>query len=326
MLRKMLILLVVLGLGFAPAAVTAGKTTLVWSAGSAGGGWYQMAGGIAAIIGESDPDIVIKVVPGGGVKNSAILEAGSVDMAWGLPFMNAAAQEGIPPFDNKHTHLRAIAGGMSESHLHFYLGEGVKYNSMDEVFNGKNPVRLAISQPGSSDVWIFEKILEAYNTSIADLQKKGYHFARGNYAFQANQFKDKNVDGVFTFLASPGAAVIEASIGRKLKLIPFSDTATKYLAQFGIYSCQIPAGTYPKAANGDQPVKTCCSGCTIMVNASMSDEMAYRITKAFNENYQKVNKVHASLSAYRPELGPTGLAIPLHPGAEKYYREKALLK
>ncbi len=40
----------------------------------------------------------------------------------------------------------------------------------------------------------------------------------------------------------------------------------------------------------------------------------------------KVQKIHASLADYKVEHGPTGLGVPLHPGAEKYYKEKGALK
>jgi TRAP transporter TAXI family solute receptor len=318
-----LVIAIILGSSWAMAE----QTTLVWSAGSAGGGWYQMAGGISAIISAADPDIIIKVVPGGGVQNPSVVEAKTVQIAWGLPFMNAAALKGIPPFEKKHEGIRAIAGGMSFSHLHFYIDADLPYKTMDEILGEKKKLRLAITQAGSSDVWIFEKILEAYNTSIEDLTKNaGFVFARGNYAFQANQFKDKNVDGVFTFLALPGAAVTEASVGRTLKLIPFSDKATDYLKQYGIVPCEIPPGTYPKASNNDKPIKTCCSGSVIIVHKDMPFDLAYRLTKAFNDNFERVRKVHASLEDYSPKSGPTGLALPLHPGAEKYYKEKGILK
>jgi TRAP transporter TAXI family solute receptor len=197
---------------------------------------------------------------------------------------------------------------------------------MDQVFGEKKKLRFAITQPGSSDVWVFEKVLEAYGTSIDDLSKAGFHFARGNYSFQANQFKDRNVDAVFTFLSLPGAAVIEASVGRKLKLIEFSDKALKYLAQFGIVPCEIPAGTYPKAANADKPVRTACGGSVITVSTAMSDDLAYRLTKAFNESLDKVHKIHAALASYTVADGVTGCGVPLHPGAIKYYKEKGILK
>jgi TRAP transporter TAXI family solute receptor len=300
------------------------QVTLVWTAGGAGGGWYGMAGGISAIVNQADPDIVIKVVPGGGVKNPAVIANKSVDMGWGLPFMNAAAYKGMKPFDSPLTDLRALAGGMSMNYFHLYLGVNIPINSMDELFGQKKKVRMAISQAGSSDTWVFERVLESYKTSISGLKKAGFHFARGNYSFQANQFKDKNVDGVFTFLALPGAAITEASVGRKLKLLDFSESALAYLDQYGIVPGKIPAGTYPKAANTND-VLTARSGSVITVHKDMPADLAYRLTKIFNENLDKVRKIHASLQPYTIKDGPTGCGVPLHPGAIKYYKEKGVL-
>ncbi len=113
------------------------------------------------------------------------------------------------------------------NYFHFYVGADSPIKSMDEVFGEKKKLRMAITQAGSSDVWVFERVLEAYGTSIPDLEKAGFHFARGDYSFQANQFKDKNVDAVFTFLALPGAAVTEASVGRPLKIIDFKKPGHK---------------------------------------------------------------------------------------------------
>ena len=51
-----------------------------------------------------------------------------------------------------------------------------------------------------------------------------------------------------------------------------------------------------------------------------------RLTKAFNDSYEKVRKVHSSMETYEIKDGPTGCGVPLHPGAIKYYKEKGLLK
>ncbi len=327
MMRRLLVYLSVLGLCLCLAGgAMAGQTTLTFTAGSAGGGWYGIAGGIAKIVHDYDSSIVIKVVPGGGVKNPAVISAGSVDMGFGLPFMNAAAYKGMKPFKKPLKNLRALAGGMIMNYFHFYVGDDSPIKSMDQAFSGKAPFRLAVSQPGSSDVWVFDRVLEAYGTNVKKLRAKGYHFARGNYSFQANQFKDRNVDGVFCFLSLPGAAVIEASVGRKMRLIPFSDKALKYLAQFGIVEGYIPAGTYPKAANANQKIRTAKAGSVITVYTAMSDDMAYRLTKAFNESLDKVRKIHAALKPYTVDKGVTGCGVPLHPGAIKYYKEKGVLK
>ena len=313
-------------MGIAAFPLQAGEQiTLTWTAGGAGGGWYSIAGGIATIVKEADPDIVIKVVPGGGLQNPAVVASKGAEIGWGLPFLNAAAYKGMEPFEKPLNELRALAGGMSMNYFHFYVDAESPLNTMDEVFGQKKKVRLAISQAGSSDTWVLERVLDSYKTSIPELEKAGFTFLRGNYAFQANQFKDKNADGVFTFLAIPGAAVTEASVGRKLKLIDFSDSALKHLDQFGITRGKIPVGTYEKAAN-TKDVTTAVAGSVITVHKDMTDELAYRLTKAFNDSVDKVHKIHASLEPYEIKDGPTGCGTPLHPGAIKYYKEKGLLK
>jgi uncharacterized protein len=301
------------------------QVTLTWTAGGAGGGWYSIAGGIATIIKEADPDIVIKVVPGGGLQNPAVVASKGAEIGWGLPFLNAAAYKGMAPFEKPLDDLRALAGGMSMNYFHFYVDAESPLNTMDEIFGQKKKMRLAISQAGSSDTWVLERVLDSYKTSIPDLEKAGFTFLRGNYAFQANQFKDKNADGVFTFLAIPGAAVTEASVGRALKLIDFSESALKHLEQFGITKGKIPVGTYEKAAN-TKDVVTAVAGSVITVNKDMSDALAYRLTKAFNDSYEKVRTIHSSMATYEIKDGPTGCGVPLHPGAIKYYKEKGILK
>ncbi len=302
----------------------ADQVTLTWTAGGVGGGWYGMAGGIATMINQASPDIVIKVVPGGGVQNPALVANKSAEMGWGLPFMNAAAYKGMAPFEKPLTELRALAGGMSMNFFHLYVDADLPIADMDALF-ARDKFRIAVSQAGSSDTWVFEQILAAYGTDLKKMSDKGFYFARGNYAFQASQFKDKNVDGVFTFLALPGGAVTEASVGRPLKLIDFSDKALKYLDQFGITAGEIPPGTYPKAAN-TKAVRTAQSGSVITVHKDMPEDLAYRITKIFNENVDKVHQIHASLGTYAVKDGPTGCGTPLHPGAERYYREAGVIK
>jgi hypothetical protein len=88
----------------------------------------------------------------------------------------------------------------------------------------------------------------------------------------------------------------------------------------------IPAGTYPKAANGNEAVVSATMGTTITVSSAMGNDLAYTITKALNENVDRVRKIHGSLSDYDPAKGHLFLGVALHPGAERYYREKGWLK
>lgn len=301
--------------------------TLTWTAGGVGGGWYAIAGGISNIIHEKAGGITVKVIPGGGTVNPRLVDKGDCELGWGLPFLNVAAWNGEDPYDKKHTNLRAIAGGMSLNFFHFYVAAESPIKTMDEVFTQKKALRMGISPTGTSDEWVFRKVLASYKTDYKELEAAGFKFFRGSYAEQASQFKDRNVDSVFTFLAIPGAAITEASIGRPLRLINFSQESLQSLKQYGIESGKIPPGTYPKAANANEDVLTAIAGSVILVNKNVSDDVTYRIAKAIHENLDQFRKIHGSLAPYQLKDAVTGLGlIPLHPGAEKYYKEKGILK
>jgi len=328
MLTRVLAALLTLSLLGLPALPAAAQPSLTWTAGAVGGGWYAISGGMAELIREK-AGLNIKVIPGGGTQNPVLVEKGDADLGMGLPPLLGAALRGEDPYPGqKHPGLRAIAGNMSLNTFHFYVAADSDFAkmSMEEIFKGKKPIRLAISKPGSSDVWVFEKVMEYYKISYKDWEAAGARFFRGSYAEQAGAFKDRNVDGTFTFLALPGASVTEASVGRNLRLLAFPKPLLQHLASFGLGEGPIPAGTYPKAANGNEPVLSATMGTTITVNARMSNDTAYLLAKTLNDNVDRVRKIHGSLADYDPSKGHLYLGVTLHPGAEKYYREKGWLK
>jgi hypothetical protein len=300
--------------------------TLTWTAGGVGGGWYTIGGGIANLINEKSGGITVKVIPGGGTVNPRLVDKGECELGWGLPFMNAAAWNGEDPYDKKHSNLRAIAGGMSMNYFHFYVGADTPFKNMDEIFKQKKALRIAISPTGTSDEWVFRKVLAHYKTNYRELEAAGFKFFRGSYAEQATQFKDRNVDSVFTFLALPAAAVTEATIGRNLRILNFPPDLLESLGKYGITAGKIPAGTYPKAANGNEEVIAAAAGSVIITTKSLPDEVAYRLAKTIHENLDQFRQIHGSLVPYQLKDAVTGTGLPLHSGAEKYYKEKGILK
>jgi uncharacterized protein len=312
------------------------QQSLTWTAGAVGGGWYAISGGMAELLREK-AGLNIKVIPGGGTQNPVLVDKGDADLGMGLPPLLGAAMRGEDPYPmQKLEHLRALAGNMSLNTFHLYVAADSPYAkmTMDDIFRGKKPIRLAISKPGSSDVWVFEKVMEYYGFcapgKTADCYKTweaaGAKFFRGSYSEQAGAFKDRNVDGTFTFLALPGASITEASVGRELKLLAFPKPLLEHLGKFGLGEGVIPAGTYPKAVNANEAVVSATMGTTITVSDKMPNDLAYTITKAINDNVDRVRKIHGSLADYDPSKGHLYLGVALHPGAERYYREKGWLK
>ncbi len=312
------------------------QPSLTWTGGVAGGGWDAISRGMADLIREK-AGLAVNIIPGGAAQNPVCIEQGDADVGMGMPPLLGAAARGEDPYAGRTmTRLRALAGNMSLNVFHLYVASDLSLAkmTMDDIFRGKKPIRLAISRPGTADIWVLEKIMAYYSLCTpgkpADCykawEKVGARFFRGTYSEQVVAFGDRKVDGTFAFLALPSAAITEASEKRRLALLAFPRPLLDHLAMFGLGEGVIPAGTYPKATNADDNVMSATMSTTIAVSARMPDDLAYLITRIINDNVDRVRKIHESLADYEPAKAHLHLGVPLHPGAERYYREKGWIE
>lgn len=322
-------------LGLAASAALA-QRPLAWSAGALGGGWYAICTGLAQLL-RDKAGLDVTVVPGGGARNPVLVDRGDAAIGMGLPPLLGAAASGEEPYRGKRmAGLRALAGNMSLTVVHFYVAADSPFArmSLEEIFRGRKPIRLAIPRPGSSDVWVLDKMMQFYGLcepgKIGQCywgwETAGARFFRSSYAEQASAFKDRKVDGAFAILALPAAAVTEASEGRAARLLALSQPLVERLEAFGLGRGVIPAEMYPRAVTGGEDVTSATMGTTIVVSAAMSDDVAYTITKTINDNADRVRGLHASLADYDPSRAWLDLGVPLHSGAERYYRERGWLR
>jgi len=309
---------------------------LRWTSGVVGGGWYAISTGLAALLREKAA-LDVKVLPGGGAQNPVLVGKGYVEIGLGLPPLLGAAARGDDPYRGRRLEtLRGLAGNLSLNVFHIYVASDSPFAKMtlEEIFRGRKPIRLAIPRPGTSDVWLLEKMMEFFGLcepgKIVECYRSwetaGAKFVRGSYVELADAFKERRVDGAFAILAAPADVVTSASQHRSLTLLSCPQPLLEHLASFGLSAGVIPAGTYPKAANASEDVPTATMGTTIIVSAAMADDLAYAITSTINDNIDRLRRLHASLDDYDPSRGWLHLGVALHPGAERYYREKGWLK
>jgi TRAP transporter TAXI family solute receptor len=333
--HRCLVALAAILTALAPTAGAA-QPSITWTGGVVGGGWDTISRGMAQMIRE-ETGFAVRVLQGGAAQNPGRVEKGDADIGMGMPALLAAATRGEDPYaGRKMEHLRALAGNMSLNVFHLYVATDLSLANltMDQIFRSRAPIRLAISKPGTADIWVLEKIMAYYGLCAPDKRADCYkgwemlgaRFFRGSYTEQAAAFKGRRVDGTFAFLALPAAAITDASHGRRLTLLSFSQPLLDYLATFGLGARVIPAGTYPLASNADSNVASATMATTITVSTRMSDDLAYLLARTINDNVERVRKIHESLADYEPSEGYRHLGVPLHPGAERYYREKGWLQ
>jgi TRAP transporter TAXI family solute receptor len=138
--------------------------------------------------------------------------------------------------------------------------------------------------------------------------------------------RNKQLDGAWIMAGVPTAAVTEMCATADGKLLGMeSGLIQKIQAEYPWYSeFVIPAGTYD---NQKEDVHTTAVKMLLLTDASMPEELIYNLTKTFWENLDELGKAHAVMKTVTQDMAVSDLSgIPLHPGAEKYYREAGLLK
>lgn len=309
------------------------STTLTWTAGGVGGGWYVQAGGIARLIAEKEPNLVIKVVPGGGVVNPVRVSMHKNDLGWGITFVDKMALKGMAPiYKTPNPNVRSLGGIFGVYYVHVLAARDMGVATMDQLVDmikaGKK-IKVVAPMKGTSDLPLINTVLAYYGTSLSDIKKSGGKVFQATYSGMVNLYKDKHVDFVFTHLALPAAAITEMTVSRDSTLLSLSDGCIDHLnKELGTLSRDsgrsfIPAGTY-KGQKKDIPTVT-TSG-ELIINKDVPDNIAYTIIRIICENKDEFYKINRANKTFQPETGWKNVALPLHPGAEKYYRDAGFLK
>ena len=109
-------------------------TTMTWVAGGVGGGWYAQAGGLARLITEKEPKIILKVVPGGGVVNPVRISRGKDGLAWGVTFVDKMAFKGMAPvYKSPNPNVRAMGGIFGISYIHILAAANKEIKTFEEM-------------------------------------------------------------------------------------------------------------------------------------------------------------------------------------------------
>lgn len=300
--------------------------TITWTAGQLGGGWYTQAGGFAELTKSKVPHLNIKVVPGASVQNMSAIQKGQTEIAWALPPFAAAAYNGEDPYKEKHSDLRLVMNGLGYVAIQVAVPADSPIQSVEEIFQKKIPVKLGTPPVGGSEEWTLRQIFKFYGATYDDLRSWGGRLSLVSYSDLTTLYKDRNVDVVLFNLAIPGAAIQEASLARKMRILPLSDALLKHLEQFGMVPMDVPAGSYKDVVNNDKPIRTAFMANTVVASAKVPDEVIYDFVKASLANVDGVRKLHPAFADFDPKDAVKLGNVPLHPGAEKAYKEAGVIK
>ena len=157
----------------------------------------------------------------------------------------------------------------------------------------------------------------------AGLTKDDIKVVNGSFQDGVDQLKDGKIDAAFTVAGAPTTAIVDYATTNELNLVSLSDSELAAIRSEYPFLVQdnLPAGTYTGQAND---VVCVAVQAALVASKDLSEDVVYEFTKAMFESQADLEAGHAKFGFLDAKVASVG-TVPLHPGAEKYYKEIGVL-
>ena len=251
---------------------------------------------------------------GGSVFNVNAIKSGELDFGMTQSDVEFNAVKGQQQFkDGAVGDLRAVYSVHPEPFT--VLSRKEANIQKFEDFKGK---RFNVGNPGSGTRASMEELLAQMNWKISDFSLAGELRADE----QGTALCDNKIDGFYYGVGHPSAAIQDPTTSCGAKLVSLTGPAVDALIKAKPYYsvATIPGGMY---ANNPNPTTTYGVRAILVTSAKVPESTVYALVKATFDNFDEFKKLHPAFANLDPkEMVKAGITAPLHPGAEKYFKEK----
>lgn len=288
------------------------------STGASSGTYYPLGTAFANVW--TSANIGVNFTPeatGGSIENARLIGNKQTEVGFVESLIADWAYKGIEAFkDKKIDNIRGLIALYPNT-----IQTVVKAGSGINTFADLKGKKVAVGIQGSSSPIAMKVVLEAYGLTMDDIKPQYLAFGPS-----IDLLKDGQVDAVLVDAGAPNSSIIDISTQHKIKILSIDPDKIKAITAKYPYFADvtvIPKGTYKGV---DEDITTTGSLATLCVQTDLSEEVVYNMTKALFEKKADIVKVHEKGNTIDLKTAVNGFSIPLHPGAEKYYKEKGAMK
>ena len=278
-------------------------------------GTYYGYGGVLGQYIKNNAGIDVTVVSTDGSKaNIQGIDAGDYQLGTVQSDVMSYAWDGTRSFEEEGAldSFRTVAGLYAEAIQLVTMDPEIK--SVADLA-GKS---VSIGAPGSGVYFNAVDVLNAAGLTEEDISAQYQSFADS-----ADALKDGKIDAAFIVAGAPTPASTELCTTNDAYLVPIDgEVADALMASCPFYTTyNIPAGTY---AGQTEDVQTVTVKATLIVSADASEEAVYNLTAAIFDNIDAITAENAKGAELSIENATSGMTVPFHAGAAKYFAEKGV--
>lgn len=292
-----------------------------------GSSWYVYGGLMADLLRKELPKgSTIDVLPyAGGVGNMNLVASGDAELGMGFPVTGKWALEGQVAYDKKMPNLRGLVGGFDEYFVGIVATKKSKITSLTDIPQKKMPVHLVTVTRGSLGEFANRQIMDAVGAGYKTIESYGGRVTHTSFGVISKMIVDGQADVFMQVVTAGHPAMTEIAITADVIFLGLSDEVVKKLTAYGWTPATLPANTFKGQTS---PVKTIGTTTSLIAGDKMSGDVAYAVTKAICENREALARGHAGLKPFNPQTAWKfeNLGLLLHPGAERYYKEKGWMR
>ena len=319
-MRALLTTVAVVGLaGLLTSGVQAAEEKFITiGTGGQTGVYYVVGQSICKLVNRGQAEHGIKCTApstGGSVANINAIREGAMDMGVAQSDWQYHAYNGTSKFEEQgpFKDLRAVFSVHAEP-----FTVVARADAGIDTFDDLKGKRVNIGNPGSGQRGTMEVVMGVLGWSKDD-------FALASELKSAEQsaaLGDNKVDAIIFTVGHPNGSIQEATTTTDAKLIPVEGPEIDKLVEENAYYAKavIPGGMY---RGSDADTNTFGVKATFVSSASVDEEVIYQVVKAVFDNFERFKGLHPAFANLKQEdMIADGLSAPLHPGAERYYKEQ----
>ncbi len=298
------------------------QTFVTIGTGGVTGVYYPTGGAICSLVNKTRKDHGIRCSvesTGGSVYNINSIREGELDLGIAQSDWEHHAYRGTSDFAaaGPFQDLRSVFALHAEAFT-VLARKDAKVTTFDQL-RGK---RVNIGNPGSGQRGTFEMLIGQMGWKLDEFSLVSDLKA----AEQARALCDNRIDAMVYVVGHPNGAIKEATTTCDSVLVSVAGPVVdKIIEQNSFYRhASIPGKMY---RGSEKDVMTFGVGANFVSSAKVPEKVIYQIVKAVFENFDTFKMLHPAFNHLQKEnMVSGGLTAPMHPGAEKYFKEVGLLK